>query len=335
MPDYLTETVLAEYQALTARAGIVDVGARTQIEILGADRITFLHSFCTNDIKKLEPGQGCEAFLCNAKGKVIAYVQVYCRRDSLVLETSPGQSGEIVAHLDRYVIREDVRLADRQPEWSQFLLAGPLASAVLARAMPHAPASVIETRSDWLAHADVEIAGVPISLRQARLTGPPSFLLSYPRDDAVPAQSARVRDRLVESGAQSCSLAALEIVRIEAAIPSFGQDITDDNLPQEVGRDVHAISFTKGCYLGQETVARIDAMGHVNRKLCQFLIEGDALPATGSELLADGKAVGWVTSCTFSPRHGSFLALGYVRTTHAASGTNLTSGHDGPRAIVV
>lgn len=348
-------SILSEYSALTERAGLVDVSDRTQIEISGSDRVTFLHSFCTNDIKKLQPGQGCEAFLCNGKGKILAYVHVYCRSDSIVLETSPGQSESVVAHLDRYVIREDVRFRDHHGDWSQFLLAGPAAPALIARtlaglstaagaasAAPIAqtlqppPSVTAGTPAPPLIHSECEVAGVPISLRQARLTGVPGFLISCPTGSGAGASASAVRDAWLASGAEPSSLAALEIEQIEAGIPTFGRDITDDNLPQEIGRTAQTISFTKGCYLGQETVARIDAMGHVNRKLRQFQIEGELVPAAGTELVLDGKSVGRITACVFSPRRDALLALGYVRTPHSAAGTRLEVGvGGGPHAVVV
>jgi folate-binding protein YgfZ len=112
---------------------------------------------------------------------------------------------------------------------------------------------------------------------------------------------------------------------VEAGFPLFGHDIGEDNLPQEVGRDAQAISFKKGCYLGQETVARIDALGHVNRLLCGVKFTADTVPAGGTTLVAAGKEVGHVTSAVWSPRLKSALALAFVRRLHATAGTRLES----------
>jgi folate-binding protein YgfZ len=122
-----------------------------------------------------------------------------------------------------------------------------------------------------------------------------------------------------------CSCEALEIVRIEQGYPWFGVDISEDNLPQEVGRNLKAISFTKGCYLGQETVARIDALGHVNKTLCGVAFNGEALPTAGLELFAADKVVGQITSACWSPKLGRPLALAYVRRGQQTPGTKLTS----------
>jgi folate-binding protein YgfZ len=123
----------------------------------------------------------------------------------------------------------------------------------------------------------------------------------------------------------ACGQDAFEAARIEQGFPLFGQDISDKNLPQEVGRDKLAISFVKGCYLGQETVARIDALGHVNRKLARLRFSGPAVPGPGTELRAGEQVVGEVTSASWSPRLRSPVALGYVRTAHLSPGTRLTS----------
>jgi folate-binding protein YgfZ len=116
--------------------------------------------------------------------------------------------------------------------------------------------------------------------------------------------------------------AAFEVLRIEAGTPVAGRDVTPENLPQEVARDTRAINFVKGCYLGQETVARIDAMGHVNRLLRGLLLDTRTPPPPGSAILqADGRPVGAVTSAAFSPGRGQVVALGYVRASHVRAGT--------------
>jgi folate-binding protein YgfZ len=298
----------SEYVALTEGVGLVDLADRSQVELTGRDRATFLHNLCTNDIKRLSPGGGCEAFLCNVQGKSIGHGLVFCGPESLVLETVPGQGGRLVAHLDRYLIREQVELHDRSAEWAELLLAGPEAEPLLAGMGVVIPPG-------RLAHAAATFGGHPVSVRRVEFTVPGGILLSVPR-----AAMADVRQILTAAGATVCGRRAFEAARIEAGWPSFGQDISDENLPQELARDQQAISFTKGCYLGQETVARIDALGHVNRTLCGIRFQGETPPAAGSELTAAGKTIGRITSATFSPRLSAPLALAYVRRGHNAPG---------------
>ena len=300
------------YTALTRGAGLVDFGDRTQLELIGDDRAAFLHNLSTNEIRKLAPGEGCEAFLLNVQGKIIGHVLVFCG-ESLVLETVPGQAEKLLAHLDRYLIREKVTLHDRSRDWAELLLAGAEAASRLQSLGLAPPAG-------RLSHVDGTLAGNSVSLRAVETAGAGSFLLSCERE-SLPA----IRETLLAAGFVACEAAAFESVRIEAGWPLYGRDLTADNLPQELDRDRQAISFVKGCYLGQETVARIDALGHVNKTLVGVKFSADEIPAAGLELIAGEKVIGTVTSAAYSPRLAAPLALAYVRRGHNAAGQTLHS----------
>lgn len=256
---------------------------RSRVTMTGKDRATLLHKFCTQDVLGKQTGEGGEAFICNVQGKIVAYVYFFVEDDRIVLDTSPGQAEAIVKHLDRYVITEDVQF--EQTELNTLLLAGAESEALLKRV------NIAARRIPWGDHA---------------------FLID---GDA--------RGPLVDAGAVSCSTDAAEILRIESPAPLYGVDITLDNLPQEVHRDAQAIHFKKGCYLGQETVARIDALGHVNKLLVQVTFAPEANVSPGLELRHGEKVVGHVTSACFSPKFAAPLALAYVRREHAAPGTKL------------
>jgi folate-binding protein YgfZ len=173
---------------------------------------------------------------------------------------------------------------------------------------------------ELLALADVRVADKSAILTPVELTLPKSYLLLTALADATSIITA-----LVAAGAMPTSREALEIARLEAGVPLFGQDITAENLPQEIGRDAQAISFTKGCYLGQETVARIDALGHVNRQVAGLRFEGEVLPVVGEKLQLEGKEVGHITSAAWSPNLNAGLAMALVRRQQAKVGTRLTS----------
>jgi len=307
---------IAEYASLKKGAGLVWLGPVTQIEITGADRAALLHRLCTNKIVGLSPGEGCEAFLTDPKGHVLAHVAVFARPESLVLRTVPGEAEKILAHLEFYVIRDDVQLHDRSGEWSELLLAGQSAAERLAGL------TTAELPRDLLAHRELELAGRMVSVRRAPDELIPVFWLSMPSDAAV-----EIWQLLRKAGAAACGRQALEALRIEAGWPIYGQDIGPANLPQEVNRNAQAISFTKGCYLGQETVARIDAHGHVNKVLVGLKFDAAALPAAGDGLSSEGQRVGEVTSSAVAPDFGTAIALGYVRRGFEQPGTRL----DGPR----
>jgi folate-binding protein YgfZ len=265
----------SDYEALSRGEGIVDVSDRTKLELRGSDRASFLHNFCTNDIKRLQPGDSCEAFVCNVKGHVLAHVQVLCREDVLWLDTVAGQAERLAAHLDRYLIREDVQIVDRTEELAAYFVCN---------------------------------------------ERPGSFRIGIaPSAHIVWLEKGERPETIV------CSRHALDILRVEHGYPWFGVDITEENLPQEVNRNEQAISFTKGCYLGQETVARIDALGHVNKTLCQVSFPGPRIPEAGEQLISDGKTIGHVTSAVWSPQLNAPLALAYVRRGHNAVGSKLSS----------
>jgi len=304
----------AEYAALTTSAGLVDLSGRTRFELSGADRANFLHNLSTNDIKKLPSGSGCEAFLLDARGHVLFHVFVVCRPESLVLETVPGQEERLLAHLNRYLIRERVELRGRTAEWGELLMAGPNTPDILAEL------AATPFPAERLANVDMSLAGRPVTVVRVELTRPFGCLVFCQRDEVAPVWQA-----LVNAGASPCGSEGFETARIEAGFPWYGPDICDKNLPQEVGRDSLAISFVKGCYIGQETVARIDALGHVNKTLVGVRFAGEHIPTAGTELTAGGQGVGQVTSAVYSPRLNAPLALAYVRRGSEIPGTALES----------
>jgi folate-binding protein YgfZ len=320
MPQ-LTAEFAAQYAVLTAGVGLVDFSTRTQIEFTGNDRASFLHNLVTNNVRNLAVGSGCEAFVLNVKGHIVGHVFIFAGPDSHILETVPGQAETLLKHFDRYLIREDVQLHDRSQEWSEFFLAGPNAETLLAEQGLPVP-------TERLAHTAAQIAGFPVWLRRVDLAGPVGFLIAFRRDAHIELERA-----LFKAGAVHCDIEVFDAARIEYGMPLLGRDISEDNLPQEIDRDKLAISFTKGCYLGQETVARIDALGHVNRLLRVLKFSGDEIPQAGVELLADGKPVGKITSAAWSPKCSAPLALAFLKRGHHEAGTKLDSP-DGPAQVL-
>ena len=313
-PATINPNWLAEYTALVDGAGLVELGHRTQIELSGPDRAAFLHNLSTNEIRKLSPGAGCEAFLTTVQGRTLAHVFVFATAETLILDTVPDQAETILNHLDHYLVCEQVVLTDRSSEWSELLLAGPKSEELLATATGRQPPAA------RLAHASATLDGRSVWLRRADLAWPTGFFIVGRKDDVAAAGSA-----LCEAGATRAGAEAFEAARIERGFPLFGPDISVKNLPQEIARDPLAISFVKGCYLGQETVARIDALGHVNKTLVGVRFAGPEIPAPGLELLANADVAGHVTSATYSPRWHAPLALAYLRRGSNTPGTRLTS----------
>src|SRR5262245_2225106 len=305
---------LAQYEALTSGVGVSQLSARTIIDVTGSDRTQFLQSFTTNDVNKLLPGRGCETFVTNSQGKTLGHVLIFCQADKYVLDTTPGQAAALISHFERYVITEDVQFADRTADLCDLLIAGPRSSVVLSGV------TGVDTPTDLLSHAPATIAGSAVTVRRVEYAGPMAlFVQTFTRDGSAVAAA------LSGAGAVICDAAAVDAARLEAGVPLFGIDITPENLPQEVARDDRAISFTKGCYLGQETVARIDAVGHVNRLLVGLKLSSEELPNSGLALLANDQQIGHVTSSAWSPRLARPLALGYVRRSNAKPSSQLSS----------
>ena len=299
---------------LRERAGFHVFEARTQVELTGTDRQRFLHGLCTNDISALNPGDGCEAFLTNVQGKVLGYAYVFCTSESLVIDTVAGQSETILACLDRYLIREDVQFHDRSNEWRDVLVAGGDSAGALQKLLD------LEGLPSGMGHRKASWDGVPAFLRAVPFVGHEGYFLCCPRDAIH-----RYQDMLLESGFQESGASAVDQVRIEAGTPLFGVDVSGDNLPQEVNRTAQAVSFTKGCYLGQETIARLDALGHVNRLLVGLRFESDTVPSPGSVIQKDEKAIARVTSSCWSDVLNAPLALAYVRRAYMETGTRFES----------
>lgn len=297
------ETDAPDTDPFRSGAALAQLVGRSQLELAGADRLAFLHQLTTNHMKALVPGGGCETFLCDAQGKTLGHGYVFASAESLILDTTPGQAPRLLAHLDRYLIREKVRLADRTSDMAELVLAGPRAVEVLKQV------GVSDPPATRCHHQDVRIGGVDVSVRRTDYAGDECFFVAVPTEhlDAV-------AKTLVAAGARRVSSEALDAARIEAESPEFARDISSDNLPQELARDERAISFVKGCYLGQETVARLDALGHVNRRLVRLKFpESSSVPAVGTELIRDGKSVGRVTSSGWSALLGMPIALGFLR----------------------
>lgn len=311
-----------EYAALTSGAGYAELPGRTLLEVSGRDAAPFLHSFTTADIKKLPVGSGCEAFVTSPQGKTLGHVLIFRGEKSLLLSTTPEQATTLVGHWGRYVISEDVEFRDLTGERATLLLAGPQASEVWAKTSgDSAPPEPLAWRS-------IALTGLALTIARVEYVAAPSFLLFVPASDVL-----AVCTQFQSAGAIACSEGVVDAARIEAGVPLFGRDISADNLPQEIARDAKAISFTKGCYLGQETIARIDALGHVNRQLVGVRFMGKEVPTSGTTLAVGDQEVGHVTSAAWSPKLGAPLAFALVRRAQAKPGTEVTSPC-GPAAVV-
>ncbi|MCA9263053.1 MAG: hypothetical protein KDA60_04370 [Planctomycetales bacterium] len=290
------------------------------LEFRGTDRAAFLHNLCTQDIKSLAPSQSRETLFTNVQGKTIGYGKVLCEPDRLLLVLQGNQIGRLLPHFDRYLITEDVQLLDTTENWNCATIIGPHAANWLGSVGAHVPD--LPGQHLWSTLQD----GSQLHVTHLDELSEPAFRVRTSREQGTAWGELLAHAEVVVGEAT-----LIESLRIARGTPRWGIDITDDNLPQEVNRDAVAISFVKGCYLGQETVARIDALGHVNRKLTGLIL-AEVATAKGAEqpvvpLTSDGKEVGHVTSFAPSPVAAHWIALGYVRTNWQTPGTMLLAGN--------
>ena len=311
---------LAEYKALRETAGIFDLSFRGRICLLGNDRVRFLHGQITNDVKKLAAGEGCYAALTSAKGKMESDLNVFNLPDELLLDFEPGLTQTISQRLEKFIVADDVQIADVAPHYGLLSVQGPKAVEVVgAVGLGNAP----EKNFAVLKVSDATLGEIYLANQPRFFTGKFGF------DVFVPNQSlGAVADKLVAAargiGGRACGWTAFETARIEAGIPRFGADMDETNLPMEC-IESRAMSFNKGCYIGQEVLNRIHAIGHVTKELRGLRLANDLerLPQKGDKLFREGKQVGYLTSAVKSPTLEADIALGYVRREANQIGTEL------------
>ncbi len=304
-----------EYAALTRGAALVDLGFRTLVRAVGPDRAPFLQGMLSNDVAGLAPGAGCPALLLTIQGRVTADLRVAALPDELLLDVDVRARDECVGALETLLVADDVELQAPPAPVALIALDGPEAAG-LAGAADLPP----------FAHVETVVAGVAVRAVRASDVGGPGVVLHVPAPDA-PA----VWDALCRAGARPCGMEALDGRRVEVGVPRIGADMGAKTLALEVPVD-DAISATKGCYLGQEVVARGTARGPVNRRLVGLALAGPA-PAAGAPLLRDGKEVGQLTTVARAFGAGTLAALGFVRREHWEPGTELAVG--GGHAVTV
>jgi folate-binding protein YgfZ len=317
-----TETVAAftdansELRALTAGCGVVDLAWREKILVKGRDRVRWLHNMVTNTVKDLPANRGNYSFVLNAQGRILGDMYIYNRGEYLLLDTDFSQVEALMTNLKRFIIMDQVELARSDQSLNSIGLCGPGAEAVLRL-------------------AGIDVSGMQnLEVRDQTLNGINVTLVRGPEQKpgwyeiwAGSEYGEEIWKGLVNAGAEPVGTDALEMWRIAQGLPRYGQDIRERDLPQET-EQMHALHFTKGCYIGQEIVERIRSRGQVHRKFTGFTFPDDLpQPAKFEE---NGRVVAEITSVAcIGPRK---IGLGYVRRETAAPGTKLNLG--GTSAIV-
>lgn len=287
-----------EYLAARQAAAVLDSSDRELLRVTGEERASFLHGMVTNDVEGLPVGGSCYAAMLTPKGAMVGDLRVLKREADLVLDTGAGRAAALKDFLNKYLISEDAEIVDA-PELAVLGVVGPQAGDVVARF----PADAVLGRFVSF------LGGVDVLVPRERV----GELLAAVAD--VPRLSAQT----------------VEVLRVEAGVPVFGVDMTDATIPLEANL-ANAIHLQKGCYIGQEVIARATYRGQMNKKLMGLLL-GDAAPAVGTELKHGERKVGWLTTVVKSEAKGQVAALGYVHRDFLAPGTELDVASGG-KAVV-
>ncbi len=268
------------YQALRRGCAWLDLAGRGRIEVRGRDRARFLHNVTSNEVKKMVPGDACYAFLLTPQGRIVADLQLLCLPDRFLIDTEPEVADKVRQHILKYKVADQVELENISVETTAIGVEG-----------PGAPALPPPQGEYWIAPFTV--------------TGQPGYRIYAPAG----ARDGIIR-HLESAGAMAAAAGEARTVRIENGKPRYGEDILETSLPQET-EQMQAVSFTKGCYIGQEIVERIRARGQVHRHLVRLEIAANEPPAPGKQMV-EGREVE-VTSAVYSPELRKVVALGYVR----------------------
>jgi glycine cleavage system T protein len=304
-----------EHRTVRQAAGLIDRSLVGKVEVTGRDRVSFLQGMVTNDLKILQPGQGCPAAFLDAHGKVQALLSAFVADDRLFLELPPAMTEKTLQLLDRFLISEKAYFTDITDAFACFSLQGPTAARVLTD-LTASPISL-----DPYHHEERQVAGVAVRIFRVDETGETGFHCWVPAE-----HGASVWARLLETGKpfglRPVGLAALNALRVEAGVLWYGHDVDETVLLPEIPLEP-MVSYTKGCYIGQEIVARVKYRGQVKRLLAGFVFEGDRVPNYGAAIVKDDKEVGRITSAVHSFSLNRPIALGFVRREWAGPGTAL------------
>jgi aminomethyltransferase len=304
----------AEFAALRSACGVFDLGWRAKLDVTGEDRVRWMNGMVTGNVRDLAPNRGTYSFLLNPQGHILGDLYIYNRADHLLLDTDSSQAPRLREVFEKYIIMDDVEVTDISEKLTAVGLRGPSSSAILEKCGVDAGS----LQSLELHDSTLRDAGISLVRAAGREPGYEIWL--------APPNAPRLWDALVTAGATPVGTEALELWRIAAGLPRYGQDIRERDLPQETEQP-QALDFSKGCYIGQEIVERIRSRGQVHRKFTGFRLAGTAAP--GAKLQAEGKDVGELTSVASLPQPNGTrqtIALGYVRRELTLPGKELKAG---------
>jgi len=318
---------LSEYRAARESVALIDKNYRTYLRFTGPDRVRYLNAILTNNVKDLAAGNGIVSLFLNPQGRIQAEIETYATPDSLFCVSHAMIRETLIRALDKFIIMDDVTLADETEMFGTVALEGPLAADLVKELTSIDLASLGE-----LSFQQTSVAGISCGLTKRSPGGVAGAEFLATREE-LPRLWQTLRQAVEKAGGRAMGYQALNALRLEQGVPWFGYDFSDKQIPHEAGLEHSHISYTKGCYTGQEIVERVRSRGQVNRARVLMKFDTSEPPAAGSALTVDQKEVGHVTRTAFSPALQTAIGMAYVRRENAPAGSELLN--DAAKAAVI
>jgi folate-binding protein YgfZ len=305
-----------EYWFAHKSVALIDNNYRAYLSFAGPDRVRYLNAILTNNIKDLAPSHGTVSLLLNPQGHIVAEIETYALPDSLFCVSYQIVRERLVETLEKYIIMDDVTLTDETTRYGTLALEGPQAASIV-----HELTGVDLMAFAELASKHASVASIPCTVVRR---SPGGFVGAEFLTERQHLQSLWqiLKSKAVAAGGGPTGYTALNALRLEQGVPWFSYDFGEKQIPHEAGLEHSHISYTKGCYTGQEIVERVRSRGQVNRRRVSLVFTG-SVPAPNELLAAGGKEAGYVTRAAFSPRLSSAVGMGYVRKESNSPGTAL------------
>jgi len=296
-----------EYAAARESVALFDTNWHGIFELTGLDRVKYLHAITSNNIQGLEEGRGIPALLLNPQGHILAELEVYARAEKLLVRVHASARERTLATLEKYILASDVKIEDVTQKLGSVTVEGPAANLLVEQACGAHLGSLLE-----MGLKEVNVQMIPcVLLRRSQFDEIGAEFLA--RREWLPVLWQKLLEAARARLGEPIGMETLNALRLEAGVPWFGADFGEATIPQEAAVETTHVSFTKGCYTGQEIVERVRSRGHVNRKRVRLKFSTPAPPMAGTRLRAAGADAGYVTSAAFSPQAGTAIGMGYVR----------------------